>query len=78
LRISGVDAEDEVERLFQWRASTAIAARTVSTSSRRLIGLGMLRRPFRAAGGGRRVGRRVAGRKGFFQLFVELLFRLRL
>jgi hypothetical protein len=37
----------------------------------------MLRRPFGSAGGGRRVGRRIAGGKRFFQLLVELLFRLR-
>jgi hypothetical protein len=76
-RVSGVDAKDEVERLFR-SASSAIAARTGSASSRRFIGPGMLWRPFGAAGGGRRVGRRVAGGKGFFQLLVELLFRLRL
>ena len=40
-----------------------------------LSGFGMLRlRPFGAAGGVRRVGRRIAGGERFFQLLVELLF----
>ena len=33
-------------------------------------------RPFGAAGGRRRVGRRIAGGKGFLQLLVKLLLRL--
>ncbi len=46
------------------RKHRAIAARPGSASSRRLVGLGRLRlRPFGAAGGRRRVGRRVAAGK---------------
>ena len=49
-----------------------------SAALRRLAGRGALRaRPRRPAGGGRRIGGRIAGWKRLFELLVELLLRFR-